>query len=74
VAFIAILINLVAVITTYGKTDTSGFAVGSLIASIFAYGIFHNYRADPENAPTYAVWLSITSGLTGLVLLVQGIL
>ena len=33
-----ILVNIGAVLVNYGKTDQSGFAVVSLIASIFSYG------------------------------------
>ncbi|MHB1130683.1 MAG: hypothetical protein ACYC06_11715 [Ilumatobacteraceae bacterium] len=71
-ALLAILVNIVSVIANYGKTDLSGFAVGSLIASIFAYGIFANFRADPQNAPNYAVLLSTVSGIIGLILMIAG--
>ena len=73
VAFLMILVNVVATIVNYGKTEQSGLAVVSLIASIFAYGIFANYPRDPQNAPTYASWLSMGSGLVGLILLISGL-
>ena len=66
------LINVGAVLANYGKTDQSGFAVVSLIASIFSYGIFVNFKSDPQSAPNYAVWLSTGSGLAGVVLLISG--
>lgn len=72
-AFFMILVNVLATIVNYGKTDQSGFAVVSLIASIFAFGIFANYKNDPLNAPTYAVWLSTGSGVVGLILLISGL-
>ena len=68
-----ILINIGAVLTNYGKTDQSGFAVVSLIASIFSYGIFTNFKSDPQSAPNYAVFLSSGSGLVGIVLLISGL-
>jgi hypothetical protein len=68
-----ILINIGAVLANYGKTDQSGFAVVSLIASIFSYGIFVNFKSDPQNAPNYAVLLSTGSGLAGVVLLISGL-
>ena len=72
-AFLMILVNVLATIVNYGKTDQSGFAVGSLIASIFAYGIFANYPNDPQNAPTYTSLLSMGSGVVGLILLISGL-
>jgi hypothetical protein len=72
-AVISVLINIVAVLSNYGKTQASGFAVVSLIASIWAYGIFANFRRDPMNAPSYAVLLSTVSGICGLALLVVGL-
>ena len=72
-AVISLLINIVAVLSNYGKTEASGFAVVSLIASIWAYGIFSNYRSDPMNAPNYAVLLSTASGISGLVCLIIGL-
>ena len=72
-AVLMILVNVVATVVNYGKTDQSGFAVASLIASIFAFGIFSNYKNDPQNAPTYAVWLSTGSGVIGLILLISGL-
>ena len=70
--WLMILINIGAVVVNYGKTDQSGFAVVSLIASIFSYGIFVNFKSDPQSAPNYAVWLSTGSGLAGVVLLISG--
>ena len=67
------LINVGAVLANYGKTDQSGFAVVSLIASVFSYGIFVNFKSDPQSAPNYAVWLSTGSGLAGVVLLISGL-
>ena len=72
-AGIMVLINIVAVWSTYGKTEASGFAVTTLIVSISAFGIFSNYRRDPMNAPSYAVFLSTASGIAGLVLLIIGL-
>jgi hypothetical protein len=72
-AILMILVNVLATIVNYGETDQSGFAVVSLIASIFAYGIFANFRSDPQNAPTYASILSMGSGLVGLILLISGL-
>lgn len=68
-----ILINIGGVLANYGKTDQSGFAVVSLIASIFSYGIFINFKSDPQSAPNYAVLLSTGSGLVGIVLLISGL-
>lgn len=70
---LVILINAVAVLVNYGKTEQSGFAVVSLLASIFSYGIFVNFKHDPQSAPNYAVWLSSGSGLAGIVLLISGL-
>ena len=72
-AGIMVLINIVAVWSNYGKTEASGFAVTTLIVSISAFGIFSNYRRDPMNAPSYAVFLSTASGIAGLVLLIIGL-
>ena len=72
-AGLLIMVNVVAGVINYGKTDQSGFAMASLIASIFAFGIFANYKNDPLNAPTYAVWLSTGSGVVGLILLISGL-
>ena len=71
--WLMILVNIGAVLANYGKTDQSGFAVVSLIASIFSYGIFVNFKSDPQSAPNYAVWLSIGSGIAGVVLLISGL-
>ena len=60
-AGLMVLLNLISVISNYGKTDASGFAVFSLLASIWAFGIFANFRQDPMNAPGYAVMLSTAS-------------
>ena len=70
--FLMVLINLISTISNYGKTQASGFAVASFIASIWAYGIHSNFRRDPQNIPDYAVILSITSGIAGIVLLIIG--
>ena len=71
--FLMVLINIIGVIFNYGKTAASGWAVASLIASIFAYGIFANFRRDPMSAPSYAVLLSTVSGVAGLVMIIIGI-
>ncbi len=71
-AGLMVLINIVAVVANYGKTSASGWAVASLVASIWAFGIFSNYRRDPMNAPNYAVFLSTLTGLTGIVLAIIG--
>ena len=67
------LVNLIAVLVNYGKTDQSGFAVVSLSSSILASAIFLKYRDDPQNAPNYAVWLSTGSGLVGATLVISGL-
>ena len=72
-AGIMVVINIVAVFANYGKTEVSGFAVVCLIASIFAFGIFSNFRGDPTSAPSYAVLLSTLSGIGGVVFLVIGL-
>ena len=72
-AGIMLIINIAAVWSNYGKTEVSGYAVGSLIASIWALGIFSNYRRDPMSAPGYAVLLSTASGIAGVVLLIIGL-
>lgn len=72
-AGIMLLINIGAVAANYGKTDASGFAVVSLIASIWAFGIFANFRSDPMNAPSFAVLLSTASGIAGAILLIVGL-
>lgn len=72
-AFLMVLINIIAVIANIGKTDASGFAVASLVASIWAWGIFANFRQDPMNAPGYAVALSTLSGIGGVVFLIIGL-
>lgn len=72
-AGIMLLINIAAVWSNYGKTEASGYAVASLIASIWAFGIFSNFRRDPMSAPGYAVLLSTASGITGAVLLIIGL-
>ena len=71
-AFLALIINIVAVFLNIGKTQVSGFAVASLISSIWAYGIFSNYRRDPLDAPSYAVFLSTLSGIFGIMFIVVG--
>ncbi len=72
-AGLMVLINIASVFANYGKTSASGFAVVSLIASIWAYGIFANFRRDPMNAPSYAVLLSTASGVAGIICLIIGI-
>jgi hypothetical protein len=72
-AGLMLLINIAAVWSNYGKTEASGYAVASLIASIWAFGIFSNYRRDPMNVPGYAVHLSTASGIAGVVLLIIGL-
>lgn len=72
-AGIMVIINVLAVVVNYGKTQASGYAVASLIASIWALGIFSNFRSDPQNAPSYAVLLSTGAGITGLVTLIFGL-
>lgn len=72
-AGLMLLINVIAVAVNYGKTEASGFAVASLIASIWAFGIFANFRSDPMNAPSYAVLLSTVSGIAGAVLIIVGL-
>jgi hypothetical protein len=72
-AVLMVLINVFAVMTNVGKTDASGFAVASLIASIWAWGIFSNFRQDPMNAPSYAVALSTLSGIGGAIFLIIGL-
>ncbi len=71
-AGLMVLMNIVAVIANYGKTSASGWAVASLVASVWALGIFSNYRHDPMNAPSYAVILSTAAGLSGLILAIIG--
>jgi len=73
VASLMVLINVASVFANYGKTSASGFAVVSLIASIWAYGIFSNFRRDSMSAPNYAVLLSTASGISGLVCLIVGL-
>ena len=68
-----VLINLIAVLLNHGKTSASGYAVASLVASIWALGIFSNFRRDPRNAPTYAVFLSMGSGIAGIIFIVVGL-
>lgn len=72
-AGIMVIVNVLAVIANYGKTQASGYAVASLVASIWALGIFSNYRSEPQNAPTYAVLLSTGAGISGLVTLMIGL-
>ena len=72
-AGIMILINGIAVFVNFGKTDASGVAIVSLVASIFAFGIFANFRNNPMSAPTYAVVVSTLSGVVGAVCLVIGL-
>jgi len=72
-AGIMIIINIVAVLANYGKTEASGLAVACLIASIFAFGIFSNFRGDPTSAPSYAVLLSTLSGIGGVVFIIIGL-
>lgn len=72
-AWLMVIINLMAVFLNVGKTDAAGFAVVSLIASIWALGIFMNFRRDPMNAPSYAVLLSSVTGIAGVVLIIFGI-
>ena len=71
-ASIALIINIIAVFLNIGKTQASGFAVASLIGSIWSYGIFSNYRRNPLDAPSYAVFLSTLSGIFGIVFIVVG--
>jgi len=72
-AWLMVIINLVAVFLNVGKTDAAGFAVASLLASIWALGIFMNFRRDPQSAPSYAVLLSTVTGVAGVVLIIIGL-
>ena len=72
-AWLTVIINLVAVFLNVGKTDAAGFAVASLLASIWALGIFMNFRRDPQSAPSYAVLLSTVTGVAGVVLIIIGL-
>lgn len=72
-AGLMLLVNIGAVAANYGRTDASGFAVSSLIVSIWTFGIFANFRSNPMNAPSYAVLLSTASGIAGFIMLVIGL-
>ena len=70
-AILMVIINIVSVIANWDG-DLQVGAIVSLVASIWAWGIFANYRGDPLAAPNYAVGLSVLSGLAGLILAVMG--
>ena len=70
-ATLMLLINVVSVIVNWGK-GAQVITIISGVASLWAVGIFSNFRQDPMNAPTYAVVLSTASGLAGLVLMIIG--
>ena len=70
-AILILLINVVSVIANWGK-GAQVIAIISGVASLWAVGIFSNFRHDPQAAPTYAVLLSVASGLTGIVLAIVG--
>lgn len=72
-AWLMVIVNLLAVFLNVGRTDAAGFAVASLIASIWALGIFMNFRRDPQSAPSYAVLLSTVTGAAGVVLIIIGL-
>ena len=72
-AWLMVIVNLVAVFLNVSKTDAAGFAVASLLASIWALGIFMNFRRDPQSAPSYAVLLSTVTGIAGVVLIIIGV-
>lgn len=68
-----VLINIIGTWLNYGKTQASGYAVASLIASVWSYGIFSNYRRDPMNIPGFWVLVSIISAISGLVFIIIGL-
>ena len=70
-ATLMMLINIVSVIANWGK-NAQVVAIISGVASLWAVGIFSNFRHDPQNAPTYAVILSMASGLAGIILMIIG--
>lgn len=72
-AWLMVIVNLLAVFLNVGRTDAAGFAVASLIASIWALGIFMNFRRDSQSAPSYAVLLSTVTGAAGVVLIIIGL-
>lgn len=70
----SLLINIAAVWINYGKTQASGYAIASLIASIWAFGIITNYSGDSyDTPPPYAYILRFISGISGLALLIIGL-
>ena len=70
-AVLMVIINIVSVIANWSG-DLQVGAVVSLVAAIWAWGIFSNYKGDPLSAPNYAVGLSVLSGLAGFILAVIG--
>jgi hypothetical protein len=68
-----VVLNILGVILNVSKTQAAGFAVASLVASIFALGIHSNFKRDPENTPTYAILLSTATGIAGIVFIIIGI-
>jgi hypothetical protein len=70
-AFVAVLINVAALIVGGGHPVT----IISLIVSIYAYGVARNFARpyDPSSIPTFILYLTLGSGITGIIRLIIGI-
>ena len=67
-AFIGVIINIIAL----SVGGSSPVTVISLIAAIWAAGIASNYRAHPQDIPSYAALLGIGSLIVGIIMLIVG--
>lgn len=64
------VLNPLAIWLLWGTPHTVALkvAIGSLAAHLWGYGIAANFRENPQQMPDYAVWLSMASLVTAVVL------
>ena len=67
-AFIGVVINIIA-LSVGGSNPVT---IISLIAAIWAAGIASNFRAHPQDIPSYAALLGIGSFIVGTIMLIVG--
>jgi hypothetical protein len=70
VAFLVVLINVGAVAATNGHL----VAIISLVGAIWSWGVARNFSRDPEDMPNYTVFLTLGTGVAGIVMSIVGLI
>ena len=68
-ATIIFLLNIISVVVNWNGSAQIA-AIVCAIVSLWALGIFSNFTHDRQNAPDYAVLLSLGSGIGAVVLII----